>query len=134
MTNARGERYVTRTWSEIDVVQWAAQQRGARAWYRVEQEVLERQVRDRTVGDMVEAARQAGAPVEHDGSALVVETVAAITTTLGGLRIDEQARVAPALYACGTDAGGIATGGYASGLAAALVLGVTAAESAVAGL
>ena len=54
-----------------------------------------------------------------------------ITSTLGGLRIDERARVAPGLYACGADAGGIATGGYASGLAAALVLGRVAAESAL---
>src|SRR5207248_1868601 len=36
ITNARGEEYRARTWSEIDVVQWTAQQRGARAWYRVE--------------------------------------------------------------------------------------------------
>ena len=33
------------------------------------------------------------------------------------------------LYAAGADVGGISTGGYASGLAAALVLGLTAAES-----
>jgi succinate dehydrogenase/fumarate reductase flavoprotein subunit len=33
------------------------------------------------------------------------------------------------LYAAGADAGGIATGGYASGLAAALVLGRAAAET-----
>jgi hypothetical protein len=32
------------------------------------------------------------------------------------------------LYAVGVDAGGVATGGYASGLAQALVLGLAAAE------
>jgi fumarate reductase flavoprotein subunit len=32
------------------------------------------------------------------------------------------------LYATGVDAGGWSTGGYASGLAAALVFGLTAAE------
>ena len=55
------------------------------------------------------------------------------------LCVDERARVladdgAPidGLYAAGADAGGIATGGYASGLAQALVLGLVAAESALA--
>src|SRR4051794_9932733 len=117
VTNARGERHETRTWSEIDVVQWTARQPGARAWYRVEPEALGQPVRDRTVGDMVEAARRAGAPVqEEDGGAVTVETVAAITTTLGGLRIDANARAAARVYAAGGDAGGIATGGYSSGL------------------
>src|SRR5207247_7550582 len=126
-----GERYEAQTWSEVDVVQWTARQPGARAWYRVEHGAFHRLVRDRTVAEMVEAARLAGARVVQDGSAVVVETVVGITTTLGGLRIDERARVAPGLYACGADAGGIATGGYASGLAAALVLGRVAAESAL---
>jgi hypothetical protein len=35
------------------------------------------------------------------------------------------------VFACGADAGGIATGGYASGLAAALVFGRIAADTAV---
>jgi fumarate reductase flavoprotein subunit len=131
VTNERGERFEARAWSEVDVVQWTARQPGARAWYRVEPDALDRRVRDRTVAEMVEAARRAGAPVRQDGSTVVVETVAAITTTLGGLRIDERARVAPGVYACGADAGGIATGGYASGLASALVLGRIAAESAL---
>jgi hypothetical protein len=34
------------------------------------------------------------------------------------------------LFAAGADAGGISTGGYSSGLAAALVLGLAAAETA----
>jgi succinate dehydrogenase/fumarate reductase flavoprotein subunit len=34
------------------------------------------------------------------------------------------------LFAAGVDAGGWSTGGYASGLAAALVFGLTAAEEA----
>jgi succinate dehydrogenase/fumarate reductase flavoprotein subunit len=56
-----------------------------------------------------------------------------ITHTIGGLRIDEHARVvgADGLYAAGADAGGISTGGYASGLAAALVFGRIAADSAL---
>jgi predicted oxidoreductase len=65
-----------------------------------------------------------------------VKVVAAVTHTLGGLRVDERARVldtdgrpVAGLYAAGVDSGGIATGGYASGLATALVLGLAAAES-----
>jgi fumarate reductase flavoprotein subunit len=131
VTNERGDEYEPRTWSEIDVVQWTARQPRARAWYRVEHEDLEKRVRDRTVAEMIEAARLAGAPVERDGTATVVETVAGITSTLGGLAVDEGAQVAPRVYACGGDVGGVATGGYASGLAAALVLGRVAAESAL---
>jgi fumarate reductase flavoprotein subunit len=129
--NARGERFETQTWSEIDVVQWTARQPGARAWYSVTPEDMERRVRDRSVGEMVERAEQAGAPVTRDAEGVTVEVVAAITTTIGGLRVDERAQAAPGLYAAGADAGGIATGGYASGLAAALVLGRVAARSAL---
>ena len=66
-----------------------------------------------------------------------VHVVAGITHTIGGLRIDPHARVLGAdgapiegLYAAGADAGGISTGGYASGLASALVFGRIAAETA----
>jgi hypothetical protein len=58
--------------------------------------------------------------------------VAAVTQTLGGLRVDCSARVADGLFAAGADAGGISAGGWSSGLAAALVLGRVAAESALA--
>ena len=132
VTNADGEEYVPRTWSEIDVVQWTARQAGARAWYAVRDDVLGTRVRDRTVGEMVDAARAAGARVERRGAEIVVEVVAGITTTLGGLRVDERARAADGVFACGADVGGISTGGYTSGLAAALVLGRIAAEEAVA--
>jgi succinate dehydrogenase/fumarate reductase flavoprotein subunit len=130
--NARGERYLPTTWSEIDVVQWTARQPGARAWYEVADDDLERRVRDRTVAEMIEVARGAGAPVERRGGATVVEVVAGITTTLGGLQIGTDSRAAPGMFACGADAGGVATGGYASGLAAALVFGRIAARSALA--
>jgi succinate dehydrogenase/fumarate reductase flavoprotein subunit len=79
----------------------------------------------------VDAAEKAGAPVRHEPEHVTVETVAGITTTLGGLRIDRAARAAPGVFACGADAGGIATGGYASGLAAALVFGRMAARAAL---
>jgi hypothetical protein len=44
--------------------------------------------------------------------------------------VDERARAigADGLWVAGVDAGGIATGGYASGLAQALVQGLVAAE------
>ena len=93
----------------------------------------------------VERARTAGAPVLEaselpfaaaPGTQLGVRVHAAITHTMGGLRVDEQARVlrddgspVGGLYAAGVDAGGVSTGGYASGLAQALVLGLAAAES-----
>jgi fumarate reductase flavoprotein subunit len=133
VVNERGERYEARTWSEIDVVQWTARQPRARAWYRVSDEALGERVRGRTVGEMVEGAASAGAPVRRERGAAVVETVAGITTTLGGLRIDTRAQAAPSVFACGADAGGIATGGYVSGLAGALVFGRIAAESALEG-
>ena len=64
---------------------------------------------------------------------------AGVTHTIGGLGIDERARVLdgsgapiPDLFAAGADVGGIFTGGYGSGLAAALVYGRIAAETALA--
>ncbi len=128
--NLAGETYEPRTWSDIDVVQWTARQPGARARYVVPDDALGEPVRERTVGDLIEAARRAGAPVERRKGSTVVEVVAGITTTLGGLRIDAQARAAKGIYAAGADAGGISTGGWSSALASALVLGKVAAESA----
>ena len=121
------------TWSETDLVQQIARWPGARAWYTVERSRLEERVRDRTVGEMVEAARRAGAPVRENEKTVSVLVRASVTQTLGGIRIDEQARVVgtDGLFAAGADVGGIATGGYSSGLAAALVFGLVAAESAV---
>jgi succinate dehydrogenase/fumarate reductase flavoprotein subunit len=130
--NAGGERFEPRAWSEIDVLQWTARQPRARAWLRVAGAALDARVGERTVGEMVAAARRAGAPVRDDGDAVIVETVAGITSTLGGLSIDARARAAPGVWAAGGDVGGIATGGYASGLAAALVFGRIAAEAALA--
>jgi fumarate reductase flavoprotein subunit len=129
--NLRGERYEPRTWSEIDVVQWTARQPRARARYVVPDAALREPVRERTVGDVIETARRAGAPVEQRDDETVVEVVAGITTTLGGIRIDERARAAEGLYAAGADVGGISTGGWSSALAAALVLGKIAAEDAI---
>jgi succinate dehydrogenase/fumarate reductase flavoprotein subunit len=138
VTNEHGERYETRTWSETDVAQWQLRQPRARAWFTVSVERLGERVRERTVGEMVDAAEAAGAPVRRGEDDVTVETVAGVTTTLGGLVIDDHAcvldargRAVPGLFACGADAGGIATGGYASGLAAALVFGRIAARAAL---
>jgi fumarate reductase flavoprotein subunit len=129
--NVRGQRYEPRTWSEIDVVQWTARQPGARARYLVPEEALVERVRERTVGEVIEAARRAGAPVERRAGSVAVEVVAGITTTLGGIKVDARAQAADGLYAAGADAGGISTGGWASALASALVFGKLAAENAL---
>jgi fumarate reductase flavoprotein subunit len=132
LVSAGEETYEARTWSEIDVVQWTARRPGARAWYRVPAERLGEHVRERTVEEMVDAAEAAGAPVARDSDGVTVEVRAAITTTVGGLAIDRSARAADGVFAAGADAGGVMAGGYSSGLAAALVLGKLAAESALA--
>jgi FAD binding domain-containing protein/putative NAD(P)-binding protein len=140
--NERGEEFFDRdvSWSENDLVQETARQPGARAWYVLDERALEQRVRDRTVADIV-----ATAPTATDPKALpfpvpaharvAVRVAPGITHTIGGLRVDDRARVLgddggpiDGLFAAGADVGGIATGGYSSGLAAALVLGLTAAE------
>jgi succinate dehydrogenase/fumarate reductase flavoprotein subunit len=124
-------------WSETDLVQEIARWPGGVAWYAVEPSALDERVRDRSVREMIEAARDAGAPVREENGRISVLVRAAVTHTIGGLRIDERARVLDAqgepldgLFAAGVDAGGWSTGGYASGLSAALVFGRIAAESA----
>jgi succinate dehydrogenase/fumarate reductase flavoprotein subunit len=129
--NLNGQPFEPRAWSEIDVVQWTARQPRARARYHVPDAALGEPVGDRTVAEAIEAARVAGAPVETRNGTTTVEVVAGITTTLGGIRIDERAHAADGLYAAGADVGGISTGGWSSALAAALVLGKLAAESAL---
>jgi succinate dehydrogenase/fumarate reductase flavoprotein subunit len=129
--NEVGERYEARTWSEIDVVQWTARQPGARAWFTVGDEDLDAPVRERSIREIVELARRAGAPVERVDAGTRIGVVAGITATLGGIRVDRRARAADGLWAAGADVGGISTGGWASSLASALVLGRAAAEDAV---
>ena len=136
----RGEEYPPDrvTWSETDVVQWLARRPGACGWYVVARGALGVRVRTRTVGEMVAAARAAGGTVEERGDAVAVRVAPGITTTSGGLAVDVRTRVLgedgrplPGLYAAGGDVGGLSAGGYSSGLAAALVLGRVAAESAL---
>jgi len=121
------------SWSETDLVQVIARWPGGRAWYRVPEDKLSERVRDRTVAGMIESARAAGALVREEEGFVSVLVQASVTQTLGGLRIDERARVVGAedLFAAGADVGGISTGGWSSGLAAALVFGRIAAEEAL---
>jgi hypothetical protein len=127
------------SWSETNVVQATARRAGAKAYYLLGEEALAQRVRDRTVRELVDAApAEARVPLGDlpfdppPEAVAAVRVVASITHTLGGLVVDEHARVAgtEGLWAAGVDAGGVATGGYASGLAQALVLGLVAAEDA----
>jgi succinate dehydrogenase/fumarate reductase flavoprotein subunit len=137
------------SWSETDLVQLIARRPHAQAWYILDVDSLDVEIRGRRVEEMVDAARDAGGEVlltDELGIDLptsyryAVHVVAGITHTIGGIRIDEHARVLDAdgtpiegLYAAGADAGGIAAGGYASGLGSALVFGRLAAETAASG-
>ena len=146
VVNERGVEFFDRpvSWSENDLVQATARQPGALAWYLLDDDALARGVRDRTVAEIASAAPTATAPEElpfavPPGTKLAVRVSPGITHTIGGLRVDPRARVLdragsplPDLYAAGADVGGISTGGYASGLAAALVFGRIAAETAAA--
>jgi len=117
------------SWSENDLAQLI----GPSAWYVLNDEGYER-ARER-----VEAARAAGGTVLGAGdipfetrrdARVAVHVAAAVTHTIGGIAVDSRARVVgvDGLYAAGVDAGAVASGGYASGLAQALVLGLAAAE------
>jgi hypothetical protein len=142
-------------WHEVDIAQALAALPGGEGWYVVDGAGLRETVRERSVGEMVGVAAQLGGEVRRaetpDGLGLgalasprlaappfvAVRVKVGVTHTYAGLAVDVQARVLDAagrplegLWACGADAGGIFDGGYASGLAAALVLGLAAAESA----
>jgi succinate dehydrogenase/fumarate reductase flavoprotein subunit len=132
--NERGEEFFEGevSWSENDLVQATAQQPGARAWYLLDDAALH----DEDVARRVALAGTRTDPGDLPFPApprtrVAVRVKPGITHTIGGLRVDEHARVADGLYAAGADVGGISTGGYASGLAAALVFGRIAAESAL---
>ncbi len=141
------------SWSETDLVQATARLPESAAWYVVDARTLRRRVRERTVAEIIEVARMVGGDIRSidelpfalpaspklvEPPFLAVRVRPAVTHTTGGLRIDERARVLredgsaiDGLFAAGADAGGIFTGGYGSGLAAALVFGRRAAESAL---
>jgi succinate dehydrogenase/fumarate reductase flavoprotein subunit len=134
--NERGEEFFAGdvSWSENDLVQATAQQPNATAWYVLDDEALA----EPGVADRVALASTRTDPSDlpfpaPQGARVAVRVRPGITYTIGGLRIDERARVVGTddLHAAGADVGGISTGGYASGLAAALVFGRIAAESAL---
>jgi succinate dehydrogenase/fumarate reductase flavoprotein subunit len=144
--NDHGEEFFDHdavSWSELDLVQATAHQPGARAWYLFDEETLDERVRYGAVRELVAHAPTRIAPADlpftpPPQAVVATRVAAAITHTIGGLRIDERARVLDGqrepiegLYAAGVDAGGISSGGYASGLASALVLGLAAAETAL---
>ena len=58
----RGEEFAPDpvSWSEIDLVQAIAERPNASAWYLLDEEALHVEIRGRRVGEMVEAAREAG--------------------------------------------------------------------------
>jgi fumarate reductase flavoprotein subunit len=147
---------VALSWSEVELPQALARS-GGEGWMVVDGRGLRERIRARSVEEMVETAEELGAEVRRADAAaglglglspsatlaeppfVAVRVRAAVTHTLGGIRIDERAHVVgesnapiPGLYACGADVGGIGSGGYASGLAAALVFGRIAAETAAA--
>ena len=126
----REARVFTDDWSEITPrrVAWhendLAQLIGRRAWYCVAE-----------TNERIEAARAAGGTVIAQELGLAVHVAGAVTHTIGGLKIDTEARVTgvEGVWAAGVDVGGVATGGYSSGLAQALVLGLVAGESIAGG-
>jgi len=105
-------------WHESDLAQLV----GPSAWFVVSE-----------TNERIEAARAAGGEVVARAVGRIgVHVTGGVTHTIGGLRVDERARVVglDGVWVAGVDAGGVATGGYASGLAQALVLGLAAAEDA----
>jgi succinate dehydrogenase/fumarate reductase flavoprotein subunit len=112
-------------WHESDLAQAIGGQPGGTAWFVVP-DTYEDDPR-------VIAAREAGGTVVRQDGELRIHVTAGVTHTLGGIRVDDRARVVGVdnLYAAGVDVGGISSGGYSSGLAAALVLGRRAAEEAL---
>jgi fumarate reductase flavoprotein subunit len=125
--NEEGEEFFPGppAWHESDLAQAIAKQPGGTAWYVVSDEHL----RDPRVEGLVEA----GGTVVQEFGELALHVASTVTHTQGGIRVDENARVVgtDGLFAAGADVGGVSTGGYSSGLAAALVLGRLAAESAL---
>ena len=118
-------------WHENDVALAIARRPSRTAWLVVDDPSHPR----------LAATREAGGEVVDEDGRVRVRVTVGVTHTLGGLRVDDAARVVDAngspidgLYAAGVDVGGIANGGYASGLAQALVLGLVAAESVLGAL
>jgi len=123
--NDRGEEFFPGevTWSENDLAQAIAAQPDGRAWYELDAAALTRP-------EVAEKLPYAQETEPLPGGGLRVRVYAAVTHTYGGVKIDTRARAGDGIWVAGVDAGGISNGGYASGLAQALVLGLVAAEDA----
>jgi succinate dehydrogenase/fumarate reductase flavoprotein subunit len=111
------------SWSENDLAQAIAAQPDGRAWYELDADAVSRP-------QVAERLQYAQETEPLPGGGLRVRVYAAVTHTYGGVRVDERARAADGVWVAGVDAGGFSNGGYASGLAQALVLGLAAAEDA----
>jgi succinate dehydrogenase/fumarate reductase flavoprotein subunit len=111
------------SWSENDLAQAIARQPGRRAWYELDAAALARP-------DVAERLPYVQETEPLPGGGLRVRVYAAVTHTYGGVKVDTRARAADGIWVAGVDAGGFSNGGYASGLAQALVLGLVAAEDA----
>jgi succinate dehydrogenase/fumarate reductase flavoprotein subunit len=123
--NDRGEEFFPGeiSWSENDLAQAIAAQPGGRAWYELEAAALARP-------DVAAKLPYAQESEPLPGGGMRVRVYAAVTHTYGGIKIDTRARATDGIWVAGVDAGGFSNGGYASGLAQALVLGLVAAEDA----
>jgi succinate dehydrogenase/fumarate reductase flavoprotein subunit len=123
--NDRGEEFFRGevSWSENDLAQAIAAQPAGRAWYELDETALRRP-------EVAEKLSYAQETEPLPGGGLRVRVYAAVTHTYGGIKIDTRARAADGFWVGGVDAGGLSNGGYASGLAQALVLGLVAAEDA----
>ena len=125
--NENGEEFFEGppAWHESDLAEAIARQPNGTAWFIVPA--------DRREDPRVVALRDAGGTAVEEEGELRLHVAAAVTHTQGGIKVGPDARVegVEGLFAAGADVGGISTGGYSSGLAAALVLGRIAAGSAL---
>ena len=131
-SNDRGEEFFPGevSWSENDLAQAIAAQPGGRRLVRARRRGARRR------RPVVEAAGlpsahgdRAAVPAERSARSRAARRSRTPTAGCEGRRA-RRASAADGLWAAGVDAGGISNGGYASGLAQALVLGLVAAEDA----
>lgn len=112
---------------------------GTEAVLELDADLLDVTVHAGRVGDIVDAARSAGARIEAVDGGVRIAVRAGITHTWCGVDVDVDARIVldrrsdVDLFAAGCDAAGTGLGGTASGLAQALVLGRRAGTAAARG-
>jgi succinate dehydrogenase/fumarate reductase flavoprotein subunit len=143
-------------WADVRVI-WQIGRTTGNGWYIVGREALDKETPYGTVRGAIINARDAGgevldartAPLADalaergvvlkrstadlvDSAMFAVAVAPGVTHTIGGLAVDllGTVRGTARVFAAGTDVGGIASGGYASGLAQALTLGRIAGTAA----